>query len=100
MRLIDADKIDSYSELEYESKNVVLEEIPTVEAIPKDIYETRLKADMVAMLSEIQLEIDENIIVGYDIDYRNGFNHKKLNDLGFIQEKINALKENEDGNEK
>lgn len=32
---------------------------PLVEAIPKDQYEARLKADMVAMLTEIQLEIEE-----------------------------------------
>ena len=31
----------------------------TVEAILKDEYENRLKADMVAMLTEIQLEIEE-----------------------------------------
>lgn len=33
---------------------------PLVEAIPKDEYEKRLKADMVAMLTEIQLKIEEN----------------------------------------
>ena len=32
---------------------------PLVEAIPKDQYEARLKDDMVAMLTEIQLEIEE-----------------------------------------
>ena len=31
----------------------------TVEAILKDEYENRLKADMVAMLTEIQLEVEE-----------------------------------------
>ena len=31
----------------------------TVEAIPKADYEARLKADMVAMLTDIQLEIEE-----------------------------------------
>ena len=36
-----------------------LKYIPTVEAIPKADYEARLKADLVAMLSEIQLEIEE-----------------------------------------
>ena len=30
-----------------------------VEAIPKDQYEARLKADMVAMLEELQVEIEE-----------------------------------------
>jgi flagellar biosynthesis/type III secretory pathway protein FliH len=37
----------------------ILDNVPTVEAIPKDQYEARLKADMVAMLTEIQLEIEE-----------------------------------------
>ena len=36
-----------------------ISQLPTVEAIPKDQYEARLKADMVAMLTEIQLEIEE-----------------------------------------
>ena len=35
----------------------MLSKIETVEAIPKDQYEARLKADMVAMLKEIQDEI-------------------------------------------
>ena len=34
-------------------------EQPTVEAIPKADYENRLKADMVAMLTDLQLEIEE-----------------------------------------
>lgn len=37
----------------------ILDNVPTAEAIPKDQYEARLKADMVAMLTEIQLEIEE-----------------------------------------
>ena len=32
---------------------------PTVEAIPKADYEARLRADMIAMFTEIQLEIEE-----------------------------------------
>ena len=33
---------------------VIVRAQPTVEAIPKDEYESRLKADMVAMFKEIQ----------------------------------------------
>lgn len=33
-------------------------ELPTVEAIPKDQYEARLKADMVVMLDKISVEIE------------------------------------------
>ena len=37
----------------------ILDDVPTVEAIPKADYENRLKADMAAMLTEIQVEIEE-----------------------------------------
>lgn len=54
---------------------------PAVEAIPKDQYEARLKADMVSMLTEIQLEIEEMPM------------YNDPNDVSdFIQQKINALK--------
>ena len=70
-RLIDADKLNKKkkylfntesgafpkSEWFIKSNDVFL--APTVEAIPKADYEARLKADMVAMLTEIQLEIEE-----------------------------------------
>lgn len=69
----------------------IIEDMPTVEAIPKDQYEVRLKADMVAMLSEIQLEIEEKgtdlCDDGWWITYNN-----------LIQEKINTLRGGEDGN--
>lgn len=48
-------------------------------------YNKRLKADMVAMLAEIQLEIEE-----MPIDYDS----RDVSDL--IQQKINALKTSED----
>lgn len=70
------------------------ENCPLVEAITKADYESRLKADMVAMLTEIQLEIEEisypenmygdeysiNEIIPTDGIYR------------IIQQKIDALK--------
>ena len=69
-RLIDADVL--YNRLgetnEYEEfydLNTLIETAPTVEAIPKDQYEARLKADMVAMLTEIQLECEENTVRWY-----------------------------------
>lgn len=73
-----------------------LKYIPTVEAIPKDQYENRLKADIVAVLTELQLEIDELNDSKYFNDgtimvYTGIRNFKKnMNDL--IQQKINALK--------
>ena len=66
----------------------------TVEAIPKDQYEARLKADMVAMLEELDLTIDEISIVT-----RHGVTGTVMTAQGMrkkikenIQQKINALK--------
>ena len=59
---------------------------PLVEAIPKDQYEARLKADMVAMLTEIQLEIDE-------LDTPNN-SDAYMTCSEIIQQKINALRGN------
>ena len=81
---------------------------PLVEAIPKDQYEARLKDDMVAMLTEIQLEIEELrldrplISRGYEC---YGFEDKTPTEIqqecsDIIQQKINSLKskrEVEDG---
>lgn len=61
-RLIDADRLK-----EVFSRNVVggnayfdlIDNAPTVEAIPKAKYENRLKADLEAILVELQLEIEE-----------------------------------------
>ena len=82
----------------YENKNVVLtEEEALANTVAIEImrkykmmqadYETRLKADMVAMLTEIQLEIEEfmgAISPNYD---------EAAQDISqVIQQKINALK--------
>ena len=59
----------------------------------KEFYENRLKADMVAMLTEIQIEFDEKYwrdTQGYIIR-RNGFNSGIEICIDIIQEKINAL---------
>ena len=71
-----------------------------VEAIPKSDYENRLKADMVAMLTEIQLEIKELWDNRYDVWLDNQYYIGKSDTLEevdeVIQQKINALKgENE-----
>ena len=72
------------------------EELPTVKAIPKDQYEARLKADLMAMLTEIQLEIDE-----IEIDLPFGFEPVTKTEAFYqgvsasekvIQQKINSLK--------
>ena len=70
-----------------------------IEAIPKDQYESRLKADMVAMLTEIQLEIEEiDSRPGYDGNGMPTFANDyvriiKVNEV--IQEKIDKLKESD-----
>ena len=110
-RLIDTDKItyqknNHKGEIGYHfvMKNEI-DNAPTVEAIPKDQYETRLKADMAAMLEEIQLELDEMKITKvrsagfapYSKDpFRRGVNCSKE----IIQDKINSLKEIVDGDGK
>ena len=70
--------------------------------ISKDQYEARLKSDMVAMLTEIQLEIEElDSRAGYDGNGMPTFStdyirKKKVNEL--VQQKINKLKENKNDN--
>lgn len=98
-RMIDADRLK-----EIFSRNVVggnayfdlIDSAPTVEAILKDQYETRLKADMVAMLTDIQLEIKELWDNRYDVWLDNQYYIGKSDTLGevddIIQQKIDALK--------
>ena len=64
-------------------------------------YETRLKADMVAMLTELQLEIEETakdahinaFMNGYKDMYLNGISASAIKCSEIIQQKINSLKE-------
>ena len=67
----------------------MIRDTPTAKAIPKADYEARVKADMVAMLTEIQLEIEE--LKSYEsVD---GQDLVMLADIGILfQLKINALK--------
>lgn len=63
----------------------MLSKIETVEAIPKAEYENRLKADTAAMLTELQLEIEELDTPNNDSAY--------MDCVEIIQQKIDALKE-------
>jgi len=65
----------------------VVSQVPTVEAVPKDQYEARLKADMVAMLEDLDLLIDE-----YDSGCGWDGYIKKIDAHALITRKINALK--------
>ena len=100
-RLIDADKfikkVNRHREHECYmhswTADDVLERLnswyaPTVEAIPKADYKNRLKADLVAILTEIQMEIEE-------LDPSGDEWSDSLDACSdIIQQKINALKEN------
>lgn len=64
------------------------DDCPLVEAILKDQYEARLKADMVAILTELQLEIEEL----YPNPELNTY-YRAVDDCSnLIQQKIDALK--------
>ena len=104
-RLIDADEVKKrYPIMENDFGMVInerlhkeLDKIPTIEAIPKADYENRLKADMVAMLTELQLEIEEmsGLVTEVHGEEWNEVNVIHSQDvLSFIQQKINSLKEN------
>ena len=70
-------------------------EVPTVEAIPKADYEKRLKADMVAMLTDFLMDIEENTSINAtNSDERNGKRFMRTEIIGMFEKKINSLKEN------
>ena len=54
-------------------------------------YENHLKADMIAMLTEIQLEIEENVLAD-DPNTLVPFLQAKETCVAIIQQNINALK--------
>lgn len=66
----------------------------TVEAIPKDQYETRLKADMVAMLTELKTEIHimSDTVVESKTVTVTSWSGMQTRICKLIQQKINALK--------
>ena len=89
-RLIDEDiLIDSIPDLSvFEQEDFgtpdmirLIENAPTVQAIPKADYETRLKADMVAMLTEILTDFDNQIEP----------NSTRIDCESIIEQKIQAL---------
>ena len=103
MGLIDSEKaIKALTHWETEATDeeiiYTINNLPTIEAIPKADYEARLKADMIAILTEIKLKIaeksycDTTIIGNYEDEVR--INLVELDDVNeIIIEKINELKE-------
>lgn len=74
------------------------------EYIPKDQYEARLKADMVAMLTEIQLEIQKKQECAntgnWNSDlFSSGVDYGLDTSCDIIQEKIDKLRGENNGNE-
>ncbi len=67
---------------------------PLVEAIPKADYETRLKADLKAILVELQLESEECIDGAEGSpQFEQGVTNARVQVVELIQQKINNLKE-------
>ena len=91
MRLVDADKLNRK---DVNCANVPMNFIdtaPTVEAIPKDQYENRLKADMVAMLEDLDLQIDESAAYNLEVAKVQRLIRDRI-------DKLKEIKEVEDGN--
>lgn len=62
------------------------------EYIPKADYENRLKADLKAILVELQLEIEEFEVEKENVEIRAGECCMRGACIDLIQQKINALK--------
>ena len=98
MRLIDADKLepDRFSTnggLAISQSQIA--NLPTVEAIPKDQYENRLKADIRAMLTDIQSEIRHFM---YDVNPSSSESDYACNYMiDIIQQKINSFNDTREG---
>ena len=64
--------------------------------VTREFYENRLKADMVAMLTEIQLEIEEHKMTS-GVTNQGTWNECIACCSRLIQQKINALKAESEG---
>jgi Zn ribbon nucleic-acid-binding protein len=83
-----------------EALGVAIETMRKYQQLQAD-YENRLKADMVAMLTELQMEIEECVDGGEGSpEFEQGVTTARVQVVEIIQEKINELKENKDGNDK
>ena len=98
-KLIDADvlreEVNSWGMNDYEPSDFTdaIDDAPTVEAIPKADYENRLKADMAAMLEEIDARLTKLQTMCNQDDLKDKKMHFAFGvSRDVIQEKINALK--------
>lgn len=85
-----------YEQSGFECCQQAIVNAPTVEAIPKADYEARLKADMVAMFTELQKEILELPVhvVSNELIMHIEIPPSAKDVYDVIQEKIKVLKEN------
>ena len=86
----DKEHADEHFIMGFEDYKEWLEDLPTVDVIPKADYENRLKADLEAILVDLQLEIEEQKFDNH-ID-KDTWNSAISVCSEAIQEKINALK--------
>lgn len=101
-RLIDADKLidKAYDVSPAYGMTVIgvteedIEYAPTVEAIPKAEYETRLKADIVDSLTELKKEIEKQCKIPNNCASAYDWNNGIYACYKVIQQKIDKLKEN------
>lgn len=106
-RLIDADNLDitTITTDDYSGNEILdvvlkedIDDAPIVEAIPKDQYEARLKADVVAALTELSMEIGkiEDGYTEFDEENKRSLTMIPLESVDrLIQQKIDKLKEAE-----
>ena len=69
----------------------ILDNVPTVEAIPKADYEARLKADLVAMLTDMLIDVEEIASREQWCDYANDNCISRYDVEDLIQKKIKVL---------
>ena len=71
----------------------ILDNVQPLEAIPKDQYEARLKADLAAMLEELRLEFEEYKPEWAENEDQVIASNRTWDDFDdIIQQKINVLK--------
>ena len=109
MRAIDADRLQKQFDEKSTNPNYrvnihniksIICNAPTIEAIPKADYENRLKADIKAILVELQLEIEEKFNdrpFSYNHHQRTEFYHADAHEKAI--EAWNTRKEADNGND-
>jgi len=106
MRAIDADRLQKQFDLKSTNPNYrvnihniksIITNAPSIEAIPKADYEARLKADLEAILKDLQLEIEECVDGAEGSpQFEQGVTIARVQVVEVIQQKINSLKEDKE----